>query len=381
MKRFLKIFIVAIVAVFVLLVVFIRVRYGGGEYFEDRTSNPILPSTALEVVADVEKPPGNIAVSESGRIFFTFHPEAQPEIKLAELVNGKPTPYPNAEFQKSEKGTPHFDTVLSVRIDRQNRLWALDYANHATGQPRLLAFDLNTNQIAHQYDFPSDIAGLGSMLNDFNIDPEGQKIYIAESSIFKKTPAIIVYDITAKKARRLLENHPSVQAEPFIARLPGRDMVIFGIFTIRPGVDSIALDKKGEWLYYAAVTSSNLYRIKTADLNDQSLTADSLAAKVETFAPKTMSDGISMDLDGNVYITDMEHSAILALGQDRKLKTLLKDERLRWPDGLSFGPDNWLYMTCSSLHHVIFQSAAHIKSQAPYQIFRFKPGPAGVPGQ
>ena len=78
----------------------------------------------------------------------------------------------------------------------------------------------------------------------------------------------------------------------------------------------------------------------------------------------------------------MEHSAVAhASGPDRKLTTLVKDARLRWPDGFSFGPDGWLYVTCSSLQDVLFVSAAHMRAHAPYQIFRFKPGPAAVPGQ
>src|SRR5207245_2291820 len=93
------------------------------------------------------------------------------------------------------------------------------------------------------------------------------------------------------------------------------------------------------------------------------------------------SDGPSMDVEDNVYLTDPEHGAILALGPDRSLRTLVKDPRLRWPDGLSFGPDGWLYVTCSALQHVLFVRTAHMRAHAPYQIFRFKPGPAGVPGQ
>lgn len=381
LKRLIKIVSILVVILFVTLVLIIRVRHGGGEYFPDRSGTPTMAGTALEVVADLEKPPGNIAVSDSGRIFFTFHPEGGHAIKLAELVNGKPVAYPDESFQQKRDGAPFFETVLSVRIDRQHRLWALDYATHGTGQPRLLGFDLNNNGLVHHYDFPADIAGLGSMLNDFQIDPKGEKIYIAEASIFAMTPAIVVYDIAGKKARRVLENHASVVAQKYIPRVRGRDMQVFGLFAIRPGVDSIALDRRGEWLYYAPVTNDNLYRIKTADLNDESLTGESLATKVETFALKTMSDGLTSDLDDNIYITDMEHSALHTIGPDRKLQTLIKDERLRWPDGLSFGPDNWLYVTCSSLQDVIMKSPENVKAHAPYQIFRFKPGPASLPGQ
>ena len=88
-----------------------------------------------------------------------------------------------------------------------------------------------------------------------------------------------------------------------------------------------------------------------------------------------MSDGIAIDAEGTVYLTDLEHSAIVALDPDRKLRTLVKDERLRWPDGLAFGPDGWLYVTCSALHQVLGKDAAEIAAHAPYQIFRFKPRP------
>jgi hypothetical protein len=71
---------------------------------------------------------------------------------------------------------------------------------------------------------------------------------------------------------------------------------------------------------------------------------------------------------------------VLALGSDRRLRTLVKDERLRWPDGFSFGPDGWLYVTCSALQHVLFVGRDQVRKHAPYQIFRFRPGPPGVPG-
>ena len=87
-----------------------------------------------------------------------------------------------------------------------------------------------------------------------------------------------------------------------------------------------------------------------------------------------------MDLEANIYITDVEHGAILKLGPDKNLKTLIKDPRLRWPDGLSFGPDGWLYVTCSALQHVLFQRHSSVAKHAPYHIFRFRPGYAAVSG-
>src|SRR5262249_62270194 len=161
----------------------------GGGRSAVRPTAPALPGSARELVAALDHPPGNIAVPRPGRVFFTFHPGGEPPMAVAELIGGKPSPYPDAAFQE------RYQSVLSLRIDGQGRRWALDYAHYGWGQPRLLAFDLESNAVVHEYDFPSEVAGLFSMLNDFQVDPAGEKIYIAESNPIRQKPALVVYDI------------------------------------------------------------------------------------------------------------------------------------------------------------------------------------------
>lgn len=370
----------AVAVLAALLLAGLRLRYGGGGAFPDRTTPPSLSAEALETVADLDHPPGNVAVAADGRVFFTLHPEASPPIQVAELVDGRAVAFPDADFQRTGSHPLRFRSVLSLRVDRQVRLWTLDNADHALGQPRLLAFDPESRRVVHRHDFASGIAGLGSHLNDFQVDPDGRRIYIADASILAQTPALIVYDVERGLSRRLLEGHPSVRAERFVPVVQGRRMQLFGIFAIRPGVDSIALDRAGEWLYFGAVTARQLYRVRVRDLDDENLDAEELAARVEAFAPKTMSDGITTDVAGGIYLSDPEHSAVLRLAPDGSLETLLADPRLRWPDGFSFGPGGWLYVTCSALHHVLGRSAAHVRSQAPYQIYRLRPATSGIPG-
>ena len=379
MSRWLRV-VVRGLAVLVLMLALVRAGFGSGVRLEDRTGTPRLPASALEVVADLDYPPGNIAVSASGRVFATLHPDGKPPLKVVELTSGAPVPFPSEEWQHPSKDVPYFQTVLSLRIDQQNRLWTLDFADFGRGRPRLLAFNLDTEELVHEYEFPADVAGFGSMLNDFQVSPDGESIYIAETSPLFQRPAIIVYDTTTFRSRRVLDRHPSVMAKPYIIQAPGRDMRLYGLIALRIAVDSIALDRSGEYLYYGAVNGDRMYRIRAVDLLNPSLDDLELGRRVENYAPKTLSDGLTTDDDGNVYLSDMEHSAVVVLKPDRTLETLVKDPRLRWPDGFSFGPDGWLYITCSSLQHVLFLDPEVMRAHAPYQVFRVQAGARAAAG-
>jgi len=143
--------------------------------------------------------------------------------------------------------------------------------------------------------------------------------------------------------------------------------------TINPGVDGIALDENNGWLYFASISADQLYRLPVAALNDFSLSEQMLAEQVEAFAEKTMTDGMAVDEQGNIYLSDLEHSAIVRMDTTGDMQTLLKSASIRWPDGFSWGPEGHLYFTCSSLHQVIGLSPENVVAQAPYQIYRFKP--------
>ena len=89
----------ALAAVLLLVLAAVKLRYGmGGEDFPDRSGAAQLPDTELEVVANLPSPPGNIAVSPTGRVFVSLHPEARPNTKVVELVNGVAVPFPDAAF-------------------------------------------------------------------------------------------------------------------------------------------------------------------------------------------------------------------------------------------------------------------------------------------
>ncbi|MDP3857854.1 MAG: L-dopachrome tautomerase-related protein [Stagnimonas sp.] len=376
MMKLLGRLLLGLITLIAVLLLVLKLRYGGGRTdFPDRSGPPTLPESALEVVAELPTPPGNIAVSADGRVFVSLHPEARPSQTLVELVVGKAQPWPNAEAQSQ------FTDVLGIRIDRQQRLWTLDNGGHGAKPVKLTAFDVASGKVVREIVFDRSLAGLGSHYNDLQVSSDGSTIYIADASFFGLNPALVVVDVASGKARRLLERHVSVTPEKYIPVVQGRRMEAFGLVAIRPGVDSIALSRNDQWLYYAPITSERLYRIHTADLRNEALGPEQLAGQVETLAAKTMSDGITSDDQGRIYLSDLEHSAIVRYAPDTgAMETLIKTDRLRWPDGFSFGPEGWLYVTGSALHQVIGLPPSSVAEHAPYPVFRFQPGASAAAG-
>jgi sugar lactone lactonase YvrE len=351
-------------------------RHGGGMPYPNLSTTPLLASSALEEVLAYKEPVGNVAVNRDGRIFFTVHPEARPTgNKLLEYVRGAAVPFPSAAAQAEL-----FDTVLGVAIDRYDRLWTIDHGNHGMREARIVAIDLETNEVLRNQKLSPDVAPAGSFLQDLQVSADGNTIVIADASFWRKKPAIIVYDVETGNARRVLESHPSVSAEDYVINNGGRTMEFLGgIVALRGGIAGIALGK--EWLYYGAISGSGLFRVRLRDLRDERLPAAQLARRIERVGDKPLSDGMSIDLAGNVYITDVEHGSIFIVSPGGRLQTLIAAEILRWPDALSFGPGGYLYIADSALSELILQSREHIEAQGPYRIFRFRPGFEGVPGQ
>jgi len=351
-------------------------RYGGGKPYPDLSTPPLLSDSALEEVLAYPEPIGNVAVNAQGRVFFTVHPEARPRgNKLLEYVDGASVPFPDGASQLRL-----FDTVLGIAIDRFNRLWTIDHGNHGSRAAGLLAFDLATGELIHDHKFDEDLAPFGSFLQDLQVSADGRTVVIADASFWRKSPSIIVYDVATASARRILKSHSSVSAEDYVISNQEQKMSFGGgIVSLRGGVDGIALGD--EWLYYGALSGSALYRVRISDITNPATPNSQIKARVERVATKPLSDGMSVDLDGNVYVTGVEHNAIFQINQNGELSTLIRSGKVRWPDALSFGPDGWLYVADSALGDVILQSHEHIKSRGPYKIFRFQPGAEGTPGQ
>jgi len=348
--------------------------YGGGQTYRDVSTPAAWPESALEVALSFPEPLGNVTASADGRIFFTVHPESgTPGPKLYELVNGEAVPWPNKGVSQNS-----FSNLLGLAIDRQNRLWLLEHGFHGLTDVRLTSYDLTTGVILNRHIF-GQVAQWGSFFNDLAISADGKFVYIADASIFRKNPAIIVYDIENNREWRALQGDPSVQAQDLIIRNPKRDMTyFFDMMTLKVGVDGLVLDEAGEYLYYGAVSHDGLFRVPVAALNNP---REKAGGAVERIGTKPLSDGLSIDVQGNIYITDVEHGGIARMAPDGTLETLIKSSQVRWADGITFAGDGYYYFTDSAMPDMLLKSRSSIVAAGPYYLYRFKADIPGIPGR
>ncbi len=336
--------------------------------------SPQLAPDAVEVVVELEWPPGNLGVGADGRVFFTFHPDARPSpTKFAELrVDGTVAPFPDAAWQSERDDGPYFVTPLAVRVDARGRVWVLDHGDYGAEQPSLTAFDPTTSAVVHRLVLDDD---WGSMLNDFAVDAARDVVYIADTSAYDFDPSILVYDVKSGAVRWVLEDHDSVRGEDDHLVVQGRFITVFGV-AVQVAVDTIALSPDGEWLYYGPLTGRTLWRVPTGALRDPTLDDDALATQVERHGAKPTTDGATTAADGSVYLTAIEYDAIAVSHPDGTLTMLAENaELLAWPDGVALSPDGqWLYVASSELHHVIGADLDELPKHAPFRILRVPVG-------
>jgi sugar lactone lactonase YvrE len=172
-------------------------------------------------------------------------------------------------------------------------------------------------------------------------------------------------------ARRVLEKHPSVEPQGYKVRVGDGYMErLGGMITLKPGLDSIALTTDGATLFLGPMSGGDLWAVDAAAVRDPTLSA--LESRVRKVAQKPLSDGASIDDQGRVYLTDVENHGVVRILADGRKETLVNDPRIRWADGLSFGPDGWMYVTDSAIPWIALKSRADVAAAGPYHVWRFR---------
>jgi sugar lactone lactonase YvrE len=98
---------------------------------------------------------------------------------------------------------------------------------------------------------------------------------------------------------------------------------------MKPAGDGIAVSTDDECLVYGAMSQDTLFRVPTAALLDDALDGAAVAADAEPLGRKPLPDGLSADLEGGIWITDVEHGAVVRRAPGGALETWIKTPRIR----------------------------------------------------
>jgi sugar lactone lactonase YvrE len=333
-------------------------------------------AASIELVADFGHQVTGVSVSETGRIFVNFPRWTEDSaISVAELRDGEVKPYPDEQWNawrnaRKDEITPHdhWVCVQSVVADQRGSLWVLDpaapsQAHLVSKGPKLVKIDLSTDKVTQTIAFDEHAAPQGSYLNDVRFSADGKYAFITDSGV---QGAVLVVDIAAGKTARVLDGHPSTQMKK------GLNVTADGKVLRRPdgrgvefSADGIELSSDGKYLYWQAIKGDQLYRIPSAALTGAGLKGEDVSAQVEHYGTNGVNDGllIARGTD-DMYLTSVQDNAIklrkLSEGPQAQIRTVVQDERLRWPDTFSQGPDGAVYVTTSHI-----QDSAFFKPDAP----------------
>ena len=313
------------------------------------------PDASLAIVAESERRWTGVAVDGRGRVFVNY-PRWSDDVPTSVAVldeDGTPRPFPDARWNEcaAAGGNPErcWVCVQSVHVDARGDLWVLDPGNPrfqgvVDGAPKLVRFALSedpaTTELAQLIPFREPTITRGSYLNDVRVDLERGLAFLTDSG----DGALVVVDLERGESRRLLDDHPSTQAEPITLTIGGRP------FESRVHADGLAWDASSGTVYYQALTGRTLYAVPADALADAGLDDAALAAQVRAVGETGASDGL-LFAEGRVLTTALERDAIRAVDPTTgAVRDVVRDARIAWPDSMARGPRGDLFFTTAQIH-------------------------------
>lgn len=294
-------------------------------------------------------------------------------------------PFPNKELNDVDnpKG---LKAVLGFEIDSNDVMWILDQghiagAPSAPGDEKLIAWDLKAGKEIARYEFTTaDTDRKCSFLNDVAVDNTNGFVYIADSGIFCNPlkGGILVYDIKANKAKRVLSAPEFVNDEAYIFQIHGRDVLKAKDGKpnpMRTGADGIALSGDKKTLYWTNLTGNRLLSVPTTVIRDFSKLEEEVerAVEVVTTLPSN-TDGLTADRAGNLYLTALTLNGVMRRDvKTGQVNTFVSSDQISWPDTLAWGPDSYMYLVSNHLHLWVDGDMDFDRPKVPnFRIYRFK---------
>ncbi|XP_055588301.1 major royal jelly protein 1-like [Uranotaenia lowii] len=258
-------------------------------------------------------------------------------------------------------------SVYRVRIDSCNRLWALDAGVsrsledfEVTCPPKILIYDLHTDQVVRRIDFPAEVVRRESLYTNLIIDettarPENNCddvfVYITDTV----APGIVVYDSGKDLTWRV--SHPAMYPDPDFAE----STIMEHRFTLMDGVVGLAFDPEAGIIYFQPLATDRLFSVATSALRSGPLPfGKDLPVKL---VGRKSSQGIGLAVSprgGTIYYAPLTETAVASWNPRTNEHQILAQD----PESIQFAADirtpardgNALYIITSKFHRFFLKN-------------------------
>ncbi len=341
-----------------------------------------------EVFMTTDEAVGNITFTPNGNLVYSHHPFFQPENRV--MIYDKKTkthkPFPNKSWNTPRKTDDHYlSNVLGIRNDKNGIVWMIDMGMRNEVTPKIVGWNMKSNSLERIYYLPKTTIVNTSQPNDMVVDTKHGVFIIADEGIGNggdgSKAAFIVVDMKTGKSRRVLEGTRTTLPDSKNPTVINGKTLSVGGKPLLVGNDGITADANFEWLYYGPLNGAHIYRMKIENLLNENFSEKDLDKCIETYSEKPNNGGMSIDKEGNLYLTALETESVAVVSaKDRKVSTILRNKNLKWPDGVSYNNvDGYMYVSAAQVHLGAVFNDGKSKETHPFYVFRFKPLVEGVP--
>ncbi len=342
----------------------------------------------LEVVFQFTLAPSGVTTATDGSWIMGVNQAEKPQLRAVRISHsGEVSPFPDEKMSRGDMASPiPLDAIEALQSDAAGIVWLLDNGRRSELPPKLIAWNPVKSSV-QQVSYLSPPAVVpGSFVSDICVDALSPLVFVSDPANGADA-ALVILDRSTGIARRFLQGHAALQPDlsvPLKATRTGQETRrLDGSSTVpHCGIRPLIMDRKGQWLYFAAVQSRAIYRLPGALLRSPDLTEEKLVKALERYADKPAAASLAIDNKNNIYVGDIAGRSIGVIHPEKRDYTpMTSDPRLVWPDGLCFGQDGKLYFysrTQTTVSTTTSQDGRPAGTE--HSMFRLKPLAPGQPG-
>ena len=261
-------------------------------------------------------------------------------------------------------------SVNAVRLDpRGEELWVVDAgapfgSQRLAGGAKILRFGVTDGSLRGVIPLDDVLEDPRAAPNDIRFS--GGHAYLTESG----AGSLLVLNLETGRLRRVLARHALLLGDPKRQiRMDGRPLVLPNGAPFAGHANQLEVSPDNRWLYVQPI-NGGLARIATRDLDDATLGADAIAARLEPWLDTPPLSGTAIDPEGNLYMNAINDCAILRASPDRRVGTVIADPRLQWADAPWLTADRWLWTPAAQLGRLPMFRGGQSAIEWPMRLFR-----------